>query len=77
MPDNLYNKDNQNPIIYDTSYNIALRNKLEDDYTKKYVKQINKNYSVDTSPFGAYSREVLLPYDLNKKTDNYKIIRKH
>lgn len=61
--------------VYDASYNIALRNKLEDDFDKKYlVREGNK--SIYTSKFGAYYNEVQVPYDLNKKPDDYKIISK-
>lgn len=59
-----------------TDYNVALRNKLEDDFHKKYTKKVNDNYYIDTSPLGAYGREVLRPYALQKKPDNYKIIKK-
>lgn len=64
--------------VYDASYNIALRNKLEANYDKKYL-HVNKDgsYGYYDGPLGSYGREVLVPYDLNKKTDNYKIIRKH
>ena len=75
MPDNLYNEKNQNPIVYDVTYNVNLRNKLEADFDKKYlVREGNK--SIYTSKFGAYGREVIVPYDLNKKPDDYKIISK-
>lgn len=76
MPDNLYNKNNQTPIIYDASYNVALRNKLEADFHKKYTKKVNDNCYIDTSPLGAYGKEVLRPYALQKKPDDYKIISK-
>ena len=59
-----------------TNYNVALRNKLEADFHKKYTKKVNDNYYIDTSPIGAYEKEVVIPYALNKKPDDYKIINK-
>lgn len=47
---------------YDNSYNIALRNKLEDEYHKKYTVKIDDTHYLDTSPLGAYGREVLKPF---------------
>ncbi len=67
---------NKKPIVYDVSYNIALRKKLEDDFHNKYTVKVDETHYIDTSPMGAYSREVLVPYDLNKKPDDYKIISK-
>lgn len=52
--------------IYDSSYNIALRKKLEDDYDKKY-RTCNNNGCVYNGPFNSYYWEVQVPYDLNKK----------
>ncbi len=68
---------NSKPIVYDVSYNIALRKKLEADYDKKYL-HVNKDgtYGYYDAPLGAYGREVIVPYDLNKKPDDYKIISK-
>ena len=62
--------------VYDASYNIALRKKLEDNFHKKYTVKVDENHYVDTSPMGAYYNEVQVPYDLNKKPDDYKIISK-
>lgn len=47
---------------YDNSYNIALRNKLEDEYHKKYTVKIDDTHYLDKSPEGAYGREVLKPF---------------
>ena len=72
---------NSKPIVYDVSYNIALRKKLEDDFNKKYPATLSYDkdgypvYSYDYPP-EAYYWEVQVPYDLNKKPDNYKIISK-
>ncbi len=60
---------NQEPIVYDVSYNIALRNKLEDDFHKKYTKEITPTYFIDTSPMGAYYWEVIVPYDRQKQNN--------
>ena len=62
--------------VYDASYNIALRKKLEDDFHNKYNVKIDENHYVDTSPMGAYEKEVVIPYALNSKPDDYKIISK-
>lgn len=75
MPDNLYNENNQTPIIYDASYNVALRNKLESQYDKKY-KTCDDNGCVYNAPLDSYYLEVQVPYDRNKKPDNFKIINK-
>jgi hypothetical protein len=69
-----FDPNDNEPIIYDVSYNINLRNKLEADYDKKYTKKIDDYHYVDTAPLNAYYWEVQVPYDLNKKPDNYKII---
>ena len=63
-------------VIYDVSYNVALRNKLEDDFHKKYTVKIDEHKYVDTSPMGAYAREVIEPYDRLKKPNDYKILSK-
>ena len=48
---------------WDPSENIALRNKLEDEFDKRhYVDEEHMNGGPE-----AYYREVLVPYDLNKK----------
>ena len=65
---------NLKPIVYDVSYNVALRNKLEDDFHKKYTVKIDEHKYVDTSPMGAYAREVLEPYHRLKKPYDYKIL---
>lgn len=67
---------NKKPIVYDVSYNIALRKKLEDDFHNKYNVKIDENHYVDTSPMGAYEREVVIPYALNKKRWQDTIITK-
>ena len=43
---------------YDDSYNVALFNKLEDEYHKKYTVKIDDTHYLDTSPIGAYNKEV-------------------
>lgn len=58
-----------------TDYNVALRNKLESDYDKKYMT-CDQNGCVYNAPLNAYYHEVQVPYDLNKKPDDYKIISK-
>lgn len=58
-------------IIYDGTYNINLRNKLEDDFHKKYpCNGEHCNY-----PDDGYYKEVLEPYAKMKKPDLYKIER--
>ena len=56
MPDNLYNEKNQKPIVYDVTYNVNLRNKLEDDYHKKYTVKVDDNHYIDTAPMDAYEK---------------------
>jgi len=57
-----YDKNNIT-IEYDPAYNVALRQKLEDEYWKRhYVDEETINGGPE-----AYYREVLVPYDLNKK----------
>ncbi len=62
--------------IYDSSYNIALRKKLEDDFHNKYNVKVDETHYVDTSPMGAYEKEVVIPYALNKKRWQDTIITK-
>lgn len=57
-----YDKNNIT-IEYDPAYNVALRNKLEAEFDKRhYVDE----HTISAGP-EAYYREVLVPYDLNKK----------
>lgn len=58
-----------------TNYNVALRNKLESQYDKKY-RTCDDNGCVYNAPLGSYGKEVLRPYALQKKPDDYKIISK-
>lgn len=71
-----FDPNNNKPIIYDVSYNIALRNKLEADFHKKYTEKVNDNYYIDTSPLNAYYYEVQVPYDRYKKRWQDTIIDK-
>ncbi len=66
---------NSKPIVYDVSYNIALRKKLETNFDKKYSKCDN-NGCIYNYPLGAYEQEVVIPYALNKKRDEDTIINK-
>ena len=67
-------------VIYDVSYNVALRNKLEDDFHKKYAPKVTVTKDTVTYtynyPQGAYAREVLEPYHRLKKPYDYKILSK-
>ncbi len=74
MPD--YDKNDNTPIIYDVTYNVNLRNKLEDDYHKKYTVKVDDNHYLDTAPMDAYEKEVVIPYALNKKRWQDTIITK-
>ena len=71
---------NLKPIVYDVSYNVALRNKLEDDFHKKYAPKVTVTKDTVTYtynyPPNAYAREVIEPYDRLKKPNNYKILSK-
>lgn len=48
---------------WDPTYNVQLRNKLEDEFDKRHNID---DHHMDGGPY-AYYREVLVPYDLNKK----------
>lgn len=61
---------NYKTVVYDVADDVALRKKLEDDFHKKYTKQISPNYYIDTSPVDAYYNEVVVPYDRLKKNNN-------
>ena len=57
------------PIVYDTSYNIALRKRLEDDYYKKcFIKTAQGSECICGA--NSYYKMVQVPYDLNK-IDSY------
>ena len=57
-----YDKNNVT-TVYDDSENIAFRNKLEAEFDKRHtVDEEHMNGGPE-----AYYREVLVPYDLNKK----------
>ena len=61
-------------IIYDVTYNVNLRNKLENDFDKKYCVEYDDHWECNY-PDDAYYREVLEPYAKMKKPDLYKIER--
>jgi len=64
---------NYKTVTYDKeNYNIKLRNKLEADFDKKYIKSVvkDKDGNITTTynyPEGAYQREVLDKYYQLKK----------
>lgn len=64
--------------VWDNSYNIALRKKLESDFDKKYQPVVTKTKDCTTYtynyPMETYGKEVIRPYELNKQQD-YKIIK--
>lgn len=64
-----YDPNDNKPIYYDVSYNIALRKNLEDAYDKKYIKEVSPNNLIDTSQVGAYYWEVIVPYDRQKQNN--------
>lgn len=68
------NYTGKKPVIYDVSYNINLRNKLEADFTKKYYKETPQGYELSAGA-NTYNYEVETPYALMKKPDNYKILK--
>lgn len=61
---------NYKTVVYPVADDVALRKKLEDNFAKKYTKQISPNYYIDTSPIDAYYNEVIVPYDRLKKNNN-------
>lgn len=73
---NPFYQPDQKPVVYDVSYNIALRNKLEADYFKKCFKQVSPNESRQICGTNSYAKQVVQKYDLLKKPDDYKIISK-
>jgi len=70
-----FDPNNNKPIIYDSSYNIDLRNKLEADYDKKYRTCDDKG-CVYNAPLNSYYLEVQVPYDRYKKRWQDTIINK-
>lgn len=61
-----FDKEHNTPTYYDVSYNVALRNKLEADFDKKY-STCNSQGCYYSYPPEAYGNEVLAPYDRQKK----------
>lgn len=59
--------------VYEDSYNVALHQKLVNEYDKKYLK-CNKAGDYCNYDLKNYDKEVTIPYELNKQKD-YKIIR--
>ena len=78
VPDTIQ-KGRPTVTYWDNSYNIQLRQKLESDYQKKYPPVVTKTKDCTTytynDPFGAYEKEVIIPYEKNKQQD-YKIIKR-
>ena len=68
---------NYKTVTYDTSYNIALWNKLVDNFSKKYLKSVEKSeygmMHVYSYPTGSNEKEVTQVYAKEMKPDNYKI----
>ena len=57
------------PKVYSTEYNDKLLKKLSNNYHKKYTVKVNDNYYIDTSPMGAYHKEVTVPYYDQKRNE--------
>ena len=57
-------------VTYDTSYNIALRNRLEKQYHDKCTVKYSETYSADVCDMNAYTREVEIPYNHQKINNN-------
>ncbi len=64
-------------VYYDVSSDIALRNKLEANYDRKYL-HTNKDgsYGYYDAPLRAYEKEVAIPFALQKKYIDYDKLRK-
>ena len=62
-------------VYYDVSSDIALRNKLEANYDKKYMT-CDDNSCVYNAPLRAYEKEVAIPFALQKKYIDYDKLRK-
>ena len=65
---------NIKPVIYDVSYNVELRNRLEKEYFDKCFIQTSPTTSEQICGVNSYYEMVQNPYNLQKKPDDYKII---
>ena len=52
---------NNKAEIYDDSEVQEYGRQLEEKFHKKYTIQVSPTHSIDTSPMGAYEREVISP----------------
>lgn len=57
-------------VTYDTSYNITLRNRLEQQYHDKCTIKHSETYSTDICDMNAYTREVEIPFFEQKINTN-------
>ena len=65
---------NHKTITYDTSYNIALWNKLKTEYDKKcWVYKSDGSHNICGT--NSFYKMVQVPYDLNKLPDEATIIK--
>ena len=70
-----YYDPNKKPIVYDVSYNVELRNRLEKEYFDKCFIQTSPTTTEHICGVNAYYEWVQNPYNLQKKPDDYKIIK--
>ena len=52
---------NDNVKFYDDSEYQEYARQLKEKFHKKYTIQVSPTHSIDTSPMGAYEREVISP----------------
>ena len=55
-----YDPNNKAEIYDDSEYQEYAR-QLKEKFHKKYTIQVSPTHSIDTSPMGAYEREVISP----------------
>ena len=61
---------NKKWVNYDMSYNVELRNRLEQQYHDKCTIKYSETYSADICDMNAYTREVVIPYNHLKINTN-------
>lgn len=69
------NSNNSGWYIYDDSECQNYARKLNEEYDKKYIKQVGPHEYVDTAPMNAYESEVLIPYLDFRSTHQPKLNR--
>ena len=68
---NFGNSNGSNFCVYDTSYNVALFNRLKKEYFDYCSVQITENYSTNICGVNSYGEMVLQPYDRQKQNFDF------